>query len=165
MPTASTTRFVREAERILALPISERVNALGGYGPDGEVVYDGHPAGCPSVLMTALDGASATFMSNGSIAFAVKLGLELSLHDARRPALRVVPHLPAALGGELTLRRVLHVAQDGGFRRHPPRQGRAGPHQRHGRGAGGGRVPRWHRPPGHRHRNHRVNAVRCAGRT
>lgn len=83
MPTAPTTLFVREAERILALPISEQVNALGGYGPDGEVVYDGHPDGCPSVLMTALDGANATFMSNGSIAFAVKLanGMEVRVLD------------------------------------------------------------------------------------
>jgi hypothetical protein len=41
-------------------------------------------------------------------------GLELALHDPRRPAVRVTPRLPAELGGELTLRRLIHVAQPGG---------------------------------------------------
>jgi hypothetical protein len=80
MPTAPETLFIREAERILDLTIAERVHGLGGYGPDGEIIYDGHPAGCPSVLMTALDGAKATFMSNGSIAFAVRLANGLEVH-------------------------------------------------------------------------------------
>jgi len=46
-------------------------------------------------------------------------GLELALHDPRRPALRVQPRLPTALGGEMNLRRILHVAQRGGYRRIP----------------------------------------------
>jgi hypothetical protein len=47
-------------------------------------------------------------------------GLELALHDARWPAVRVTPRLPTDLGGELTLRRLIHVAQPaGGYRRIP----------------------------------------------
>ncbi len=65
--------FAKEAERILNLDLAIRVNRLGGYGPDGEVVYDAHPDGCPSVLVTTAGAAKATFMSNGSIAFEVKL--------------------------------------------------------------------------------------------
>ena len=80
MPSAPETLFIREAERILDLPVTERVNRLGGYGRDGEIIYDGHPDGCPSVLMTALDGAKATFMSNGSIAFAVMLANGMEVH-------------------------------------------------------------------------------------
>ena len=73
--------FIREAGRLLDLEVADRVNALGGYGPDGEVLYDGHPDGCPSVLVTALGAAKATFMSNGSIAFEVKLanGMEVQV--------------------------------------------------------------------------------------
>jgi hypothetical protein len=47
-------------------------------------------------------------------------GIELSLHDDRLPALKVTPRLPQELGGEMTLRRSLHVAQArGGYRRIP----------------------------------------------
>jgi len=41
-------------------------------------------------------------------------GLELALHDDRRPALRVTPRLPAELKSGLTLRRVIHAACPGG---------------------------------------------------
>jgi hypothetical protein len=83
MSNAPQALFIREAERILDLVITEPVNALGGYGPGGETIYNGHPDGCPSVLVTALDRAKATFMSNGSIAFEVTLdsGMEVGVLD------------------------------------------------------------------------------------
>jgi hypothetical protein len=47
-------------------------------------------------------------------------GLELALHDDRGPAVRIAPRLPAELGGELTLRRIIHAARpEGGYRRIP----------------------------------------------
>ncbi len=42
--------FAAQAERVLALPVAYRVNALGGYGPGSEVIYEAHPPGCPSAL-------------------------------------------------------------------------------------------------------------------
>ena len=73
--------FAAQAERILALQVAHRVNRLGGYGPAGEVIYEAHPLGCPSTLVTNRDNAKATFMSNGSIAFEVKLegGMEIQV--------------------------------------------------------------------------------------
>lgn len=65
--------FAQDAENILALKIAHRVNKLGGYGPAGEVIYENHPLGCPSVLVTVRDTAKSTFMSNGSLGFEVKL--------------------------------------------------------------------------------------------
>jgi len=64
--------FAREAGEILKLPVLHRVSANGGYGPAGEVIYEQHPDGCPSTLVTTCGPAKATFMSNGSIAFEVK---------------------------------------------------------------------------------------------
>jgi hypothetical protein len=47
-------------------------------------------------------------------------GLELALHDDRLPAVRVSPRLPAELRNELTLRRLIHVAEPkGGYRQIP----------------------------------------------
>ncbi|HOX06048.1 MAG TPA: hypothetical protein PK280_06570 [Planctomycetota bacterium] len=79
MAMAKNTSFAAQAERILSLQVKHRTSRLGGYGPDGEVIYEGHPNGCPSVLVTNLPGAKATFQSNGSIDFEVKLpeGLEV----------------------------------------------------------------------------------------
>ncbi|MEI8241683.1 MAG: hypothetical protein WCI17_00300 [bacterium] len=73
--------FVTEAERILSLEPDARVHKLGGYGPGGEVIYDGQPDGCPSVLVSTAGSGKATFMSNGSIAFDVKLagGMDVSV--------------------------------------------------------------------------------------
>ena len=65
--------FLAEASRVLELPVAFRVNCLGGYGPDSEVVYERHPFGCPSVLVDSRLGATATFMSNGSVGFSVKM--------------------------------------------------------------------------------------------
>lgn len=65
--------FTSEAERILHLAVAARVNRLGGYGPGGEVIYDAHPDGCPAVLVTTAGPAKATCISNGSVAFEVKL--------------------------------------------------------------------------------------------
>ncbi|MGD0088666.1 MAG: hypothetical protein ABSE73_01995 [Planctomycetota bacterium] len=65
--------FARQAGRILGLNVAHRVNRLGGYGAGGEVIYEAHPLGCPATLVTNRDNAKATFMSNGSIAFEVKL--------------------------------------------------------------------------------------------
>jgi cellobiose phosphorylase len=48
------------------------------------------------------------------------VGLELALHDDRKPDVRVCPRLPRELGGKAVLRRVLHVAlTDGSYRRIP----------------------------------------------
>ena len=71
--------FAREAERILGLEIEARINALGGYGPDGEAIYEAHPSGCPSVLVDHFREATATFMSNGSTDFLVRIpeGMEV----------------------------------------------------------------------------------------
>jgi hypothetical protein len=72
--------FQLEAECLLDLPIAARANRLGGYGPGGEVIYDGHPDGCPSVLVSTANTAKVTFMSNGSIAFEVKLAGGMEIH-------------------------------------------------------------------------------------
>lgn len=80
MPVSPARLFAAEAERIVDLPVAQRVNTLGGYGPAGEVVYDGHPAGCPSVLVTALGTAKATCMSNGSVAFEARLADGSEVH-------------------------------------------------------------------------------------
>ena len=72
--------FIQEAEQVLNLTVAARVNRLGGYGPGGEVIYEGHPDGCPSVLVTTAGPAKATFMSNGSVAFEVKLEGGMDIH-------------------------------------------------------------------------------------
>ncbi len=72
--------FAEQAERILALPVAHRVNALGGYGPGGEVIYESHPSGCPSVLVDSQDAAKVTFMSNGSVDFLLKLADGIEVH-------------------------------------------------------------------------------------
>ena len=84
MKTKSLPAFAREARRLLDLPVAHRVNALGGYGPDGEVIYEAHPPGCPSVLVDSRGGAKATFMSNGSIEFQAETceGLEIRVLEA-----------------------------------------------------------------------------------
>lgn len=70
---AGLATFADEAEHILSLQVAHRVNKLGGYGPDSEVIYEGHPSGCPSVLVDSQGDATVTFMSNGSTAFVVSL--------------------------------------------------------------------------------------------
>lgn len=83
-PVGTQDPFETQAKRILALEPKFRVNRLGGYGPGGEVIYNGHPAGCPSVLVDNRGAATATFMSNGSIGFDVKLpeGLDVKVLDS-----------------------------------------------------------------------------------
>ncbi|MCX7591306.1 MAG: hypothetical protein N2255_06725 [Kiritimatiellae bacterium] len=73
--------FTDEAKTVVSLPIATRVNSLGGYGPNGEVIYERVPAGCPSVLVDSRGNATATFMSNGATAFVVKLpeGVEVEV--------------------------------------------------------------------------------------
>ncbi len=56
---------------ILSLPVDCRVNELGGYGPSGEVIYTGHPRGCPSAIVDSREGATVSLMSNGSVEFTV----------------------------------------------------------------------------------------------
>lgn len=75
--------FADEARRVLSLEIAHPVNALGGYGAGGEVIYHAHPTNCPSVLVDSRAGATATFMSNGSIGYLVKpdVGMEVSVLD------------------------------------------------------------------------------------
>ncbi len=72
--------FAKQAERILGLEIETRINKLGGYGPAGEVIYEGHPQGCPSVLVDNYQEATATFTSNGSTAFTVTLPEGMEVH-------------------------------------------------------------------------------------
>lgn len=67
----SSKKFAAEAEKILNLEISHRVHSLGGYGPNGEVIYEKHPFSCPSVLVDKRENAAAVFMSNGSMGFTV----------------------------------------------------------------------------------------------
>ena len=63
--------FAEQAQEILSVPVAVEVNALGGYGQRGEVIYRAHPPGCPSVLVDSQAGATATFMSNGSVEFLI----------------------------------------------------------------------------------------------
>ncbi len=76
--------FLAEANRILSLKVVHRVNRLGGYGPASEVIYNAHPSGCPSVIVDNILNATATFMSNGSVGFTVKLkdGMDVKVLDS-----------------------------------------------------------------------------------
>ncbi|MBL8029341.1 MAG: hypothetical protein JNL74_23160, partial [Fibrobacteres bacterium] len=75
------TQFEKEALDILETEAIHKVNSLGGYGPNGEAVYYGHPVNCPSVLVESRHNAKATFMSNGSVGFTVKLeqGMDVAI--------------------------------------------------------------------------------------
>ena len=64
--------FVQEAAWALTVPIAHRASEIGGYGANGEVIYEGHPTNCPSVLVDNQRDATATFMSNGALGFEVK---------------------------------------------------------------------------------------------
>ena len=81
--SAAQEQFIQQAQFALTVPIAHRANRLGGYGPNLEVIYEGHPAGCPSVLVDSKANATATFMSNGSVAFGVKLaeGMDVAVLD------------------------------------------------------------------------------------
>ncbi|OGF54518.1 MAG: hypothetical protein A2452_05185 [Candidatus Firestonebacteria bacterium RIFOXYC2_FULL_39_67] len=76
--------FISETKRIMALPIAYPVNTLGGYGKNGEVIYERSPKGCPSVLVDNRGAVTATFMSNGSAGFMVKLpsGMEIKVLES-----------------------------------------------------------------------------------
>ena len=75
--------FEQMAQNILALEVELRINKLGGYGPSGEVIYEAHPANCPSVLVDKKGTATASFMSNGSVGLVVKIpeGMDISVLD------------------------------------------------------------------------------------
>lgn len=75
--------FTKQCEEILSLDISHRVNALGGYGPDGEVIYEEHPFGCPSVLVDNRKNVKASFMSNGSLDWVVTTEDGKAIHILR----------------------------------------------------------------------------------
>ena len=60
------------AESIRTAQIAHRANRLGGYGANGEVIYESPPANCPSVLTDIRQDATVIFMSNGSVDFLVK---------------------------------------------------------------------------------------------
>ncbi len=85
MPTkkVKASSFEKEARRLLDLEIEARINNLGGYGPEGEVIYEQHPRGCPSVLVDNRRNATATFMTNGSTEFLVKIpeGMDVQVLD------------------------------------------------------------------------------------
>lgn len=80
---ARTLSFPNQARAILDLPVAHRVNDLGGYGPNGEVVYLRHPFSCPSVLVDKKGDATLTAMSNGSLDLAVKQRGGMDLHILR----------------------------------------------------------------------------------
>jgi hypothetical protein len=69
----SFSQFITQAETILGLKIAHRVNRLGGYGSGGEVIYEAHPPACPSTLVDHQGPATATFQTNGSLDFEIKL--------------------------------------------------------------------------------------------
>jgi len=79
----SHTDFETEAKGLFDLPIVHKVNDLGGYGANGEVIYLDHPYGCPSVLTDTAGPSEASFMSTGSVGFHVKLpdGLDVKVLD------------------------------------------------------------------------------------
>lgn len=54
------------------LPIKYRVNSLGGYGANSEVIFERHPFNCPSSLTISHENATATFLTNGSVDFEIK---------------------------------------------------------------------------------------------
>jgi hypothetical protein len=70
-------------------------------------------------------GKGMYFGLSGSTDWIVELfqrvaGVELNLHDERRPAIRVSPAMPEALGGRLSFRRLVHRRlPGGGWRRIP----------------------------------------------
>ncbi len=72
LPGPLTNSFREEARRLAACRIVSRAGALSGYGARGEVIYERHPRGCPSVLVDSREGAVATFMSNGATGFTVR---------------------------------------------------------------------------------------------
>ncbi|MEI6165863.1 MAG: hypothetical protein WCS52_01580 [bacterium] len=74
----------QQAEHILAIQPAFRVNRLGGYGDGGEVIYNAHPCGCPSILVDTQGPSTATFMSNGSVGFEIKLpdGMEIKVLES-----------------------------------------------------------------------------------
>ena len=74
MPTRAkkTMPFAEQAERILSLSVDAPVNANGGYGSGGEVIFTSHPVNCPSVLADKRGAAKAAFMTNGSTMFSIR---------------------------------------------------------------------------------------------
>jgi hypothetical protein len=68
-----TPSFRDQASELRHLTIAHpAASGLGGYGPNGEVIYTKQPTGCPSVLVDSRGGAKATVMSNGSVEFRVR---------------------------------------------------------------------------------------------
>lgn len=72
--------FVNEAQRILNLQPAYIVRDTDGYSHDGEVIYQSHPLGCPSVLVDSQGKGTVQFLSNGSIEFKVKTHSGLEVH-------------------------------------------------------------------------------------
>ncbi|MFH0939314.1 MAG: hypothetical protein V1899_08545 [Planctomycetota bacterium] len=81
MMSQAAQSLITFAEKLRALPVAHRVNALGGYGSSGEVIYDCPPPNCPSVLVENYKDANFTAMSNGSVEFLVKnqRGMEIEV--------------------------------------------------------------------------------------
>mgnify|MGYP001106203571 CR=1 FL=1 len=106
--------FEEIAEHILSLEVEYRVNRLGGYGPDGEVVYEAHPVGCPSTLVDNQKSATATFTSNGSLDFVVRLrdGMEVHVLDGNFDTVekREIGVLSGNVWLEITIGGDKHVA-------------------------------------------------------
>jgi hypothetical protein len=70
-------------------------------------------------------GQGMYFGLSGSVDWIVEVfhkiaGLEFSLHDDTKPAIRVNPNLPALLDHQLTFRRIVHLATGPGTYRQLP---------------------------------------------
>jgi len=106
--------FEDAAECILSLKVDYRVNRLGGYGPNGEVIYETHPLGCPFTLVDNQKNATATFTSNGSLDFAVKLrdGVDVHVLDGSFDTVekREIGVLSSNVWLEITIEGDRHIA-------------------------------------------------------
>ena len=76
--------FTERARQIASMPIATPVNELGGYGPNGEVIYLKHPEGNPVVLNDSCPGANVNFVSNGSVSFVVTPPGRPAVGDSQR---------------------------------------------------------------------------------
>jgi hypothetical protein len=91
--------FFAIAEKLRTLQLTNRVNKLGGYGASGEVIYDAPPPNCPSVLLSNLNDATLTVMSNGSVKFTVKNQRDLEvtvLHGSFDPVAKQETGVPSS---------------------------------------------------------------------
>ena len=77
--TAQPAGFSRQAERLQGLAVSISVNEFGGYGPNGEVIYEKPLRGCPAVMLDKKGPHSLSVQSNGSTEFKVYCAREMTV--------------------------------------------------------------------------------------